>query len=111
MSSIGDLAQGTLGGLASSLPGIGVIAGGAAVGVGLITSALEGAEERRQVLEDRASDLATAYIEAGTNVLDAMGVASRTSEILTGEERDEAKDRPRPRRRPPRPRLAPWPAT
>lgn len=92
MSSIGELAQGTLGGLASSLPGIGLAAGGAAVGVGLITSALEGVEERRALLTERANDLANAYIDAGTNVLDAVSIAARTSEIITGEERDEAKE-------------------
>lgn len=94
MSSIQDLAQGTLGGLASSgLPGIGIAAGIAAAGVGLIGSAFQAAEDDRLKLEERANDLADAYIEAGSTVLDALTVADRTASILTNPEyRKEAED-------------------
>ena len=86
MNSIQDLAQGTLGGLASTdIPGIGIAAGIAAAGIGLIGSAFQSAEEERQLLEERASDLAQAYIEAGETVLDAMTVADRSADVLTDE--------------------------
>lgn len=88
IQSIGDLAQGTFGGLASSLPGIlGLAGAGAAAGIGLITSAFVAADERRQELEQRANDLASAYIDAGTNVLDAMAVANASADILTDQEK------------------------
>lgn len=88
MSSIQDLAQGTLGGLASSdLPGVGIAAGIAATAVGLIGSAFQAAEDKRKLLEERANDLAQAYIEAGGQVLDALTVADRTADILTDPER------------------------
>lgn len=88
MSSITDLAQGTLGGLASGLAGpLGLAAGGIAVGVGGIIAAFTQAETHRAELQARAGDLASAYIDAGTNVLDALTVASRASEILTDPER------------------------
>lgn len=86
MSSIGDLAQGTLGGLASSLPGIGIAAGVAAAGVGLITTALDNAEERRKTLQDHAKDLGQAYIDAGTTVLDAMTQASQAADVLADDD-------------------------
>lgn len=92
MTSIGDLAQGTFGGLASTLTGpLGLAAGAAAVGVGLIASAIGDVETRRKELEERANDLAQAYIEAGGRSIDALTLASRTSEILTDpEQRKEA---------------------
>lgn len=87
MQSIGDLAQGTFGGLASSLPGaLGAAGAGAAVGVGLITAGFVAADEARQKLQERAGELANAYIEAGSTVLDAMTIAGRTAEILTDPE-------------------------
>lgn len=93
LQSVADLAQGTFGGLAASLPGVlGAAGAGAAVGVGLITSAIVAADEARQRLQERANDLAQAYIDAGTTALDAMTIASRTGEILTGDRRKEAED-------------------
>lgn len=83
MSSIQDLAQGTLGGLASSgLPGVGIAAGLAAAGIGLIGAGLEDAEERRKVLEERASDLAQAYLDAGSTVLDSLILVDRFAGVL-----------------------------
>lgn len=90
MSSVGDLAQGTLGGVTANLPGAFAVAGvGAAVGVGLITAAIEQAEERRKELEERASDLAGAYIDAGSEVLDALTIASRSAAVLSDPEQAE----------------------
>lgn len=93
MTSIQDLAQGTFGGLASGLPGpLGLAAGGIAIGVGLIGSAFAQTEEKRLKLEERANDLAEAYIEAGGQVLDALTIAERSTDILTGDRRQEAED-------------------
>jgi hypothetical protein len=83
MTAVGDLAQGTFGGLAALGGGFGLAAGAAATGVGLITTALEQAEERRKELEQKANDLASAYIEAGNTVIDAATIASSASSILT----------------------------
>nr|WP_278101895.1 hypothetical protein [Microbacterium proteolyticum] len=69
----------------------GAVAGvAAAAGIGLVTAAFQQADERRQQLQDRANDLANAYIDAGSSVLDAVSIAARTSEIITGDEREEA---------------------
>ncbi|AOX46705.1 hypothetical protein [Microbacterium sp. BH-3-3-3] len=94
IEDIPQIAQDVFGGLAGSVGGLGAslaLAGGAA-GVGLLVAGFQQLEERRQELEDRANGLAQAYIEAGSSVLDAIGIASRTSEIITGEERDKAKE-------------------
>ena len=83
MSSIQDLAQGTLGGLASSgLPGIGIAAGIAAAGVGLIGGAIEGVGEQQERLKEQASEWADAYIEAGAKVLGAAQLTERGLSIL-----------------------------
>lgn len=79
MASIGDLAQGTLGGLAAGftqtlggikglMAGLGV--GVAAAGVGLAISALEKMEEQAQETRDAAADLATELLEAGISADD-----------------------------------------
>ncbi|MFI8633993.1 hypothetical protein ACIGEP_15520 [Microbacterium sp. NPDC077663] len=86
MSSVQDLVQGTLGGLAGSLPGLGVVAAGAAAGVGLIGAAFVAADEERQRFQDRANDLASAYINAGQQVLDAITISSRLGSVLTEDE-------------------------
>jgi ABC-type transporter Mla subunit MlaD len=65
MSSIGDLAQGTLGGLAASLPGIGIAAGVAAAGIGLITSALNQNEEAAKAAREKISSMYQAAAEDG----------------------------------------------
>lgn len=94
LEDLPQIAQDVFGGLAGSvgglIPAFGLAAG--AAGMGLLISAFEVAEERRQQLAERANDLANAYIAAGTNVMDAMSVAARTSEIITGDEREEAQN-------------------
>lgn len=100
LSDLGQVGQDTLGGLAGTLAGAGpagivgaaALAAGAA-GLGLITASLEAAEERRQVLADRANDLAQAYMDAGTTVLDSMTSAARLSDVLTNADtRKEAEE-------------------
>jgi hypothetical protein len=82
MSSIGDLAQGTLGGLAASLPGIGVAAGIAALGVGLITTELENqqiaADEMKQHLVDAYKEAS----EEGRAFLSEAQIIAASEEIL-----------------------------
>jgi len=89
--SIGD----TFGGAVAGIGGIGTAAIGAAgaLGVGALVAAFVAAEEERKKLEQRAGDLAQAYIDAGTNVLDTITIAARTSSILTDpEQRKEAEE-------------------
>lgn len=86
VEDFGQIAQDTLGGLAGAgalggIAGAAVTAAGAA-GVGALIGAFEQAEEKRKELEERADDLASAYIDAGSTVLDAMSVASRTASAL-----------------------------
>jgi hypothetical protein len=70
----------------------GAIAGlAAAAGIGLAISGFTAVEEERKKLEERAADLAQAYIDAGSSVLDALTIADRTADILTDpESRKEA---------------------
>lgn len=79
MASIGDLAQGTLGGLASGfsetlggikglMAGLGV--GVAAAGVGLAISRLEQLEEAAQETRDASVDMAEALLESGQSMAD-----------------------------------------
>ena len=94
LEDLPQIAQDVFGGLAGSvgglIPAFGLAAG--AAGMGLLISAFQVAEERRQQLAERANDLANAYIDAGTNVMNAMSIAARTSEIITGDEREEAQN-------------------
>lgn len=88
MSSIQDLAQGTLGGLASSgLPGIGLAAGAAAVGVGLIGSAIEANDEAMKASEERTSEWAQAYIEGTERMVGASHVLAQIQDITTDTEK------------------------
>ncbi|WP_248242977.1 hypothetical protein [Microbacterium kunmingense] len=85
LEDIPQLAQDVFGGLAGSvgglLPAFGLAAG--AAGIGLLIEAFKVAEEQRKALEDRANDLATAYMEAGSTVLDEMAVMASVNDILT----------------------------
>jgi len=88
MSSIQDLAQGTLGGLASSgLPGIGIAAGAAAAGVGLIGSAIEANDEAMKESEQRVADWAQAYIDGGSKIVDSAHIVAEVQSIATDPER------------------------
>lgn len=78
MESIGELAQGTLGGVAATIPGIGLAAGVAAAGIGAITTAMTDAQERAKEITD---GIIADFVELG-DALDAEAVASRVNEIL-----------------------------
>lgn len=71
MDSIGDLVQGTLGGLAGTLAGpVGLALGAASVGVGLLVAGMtQSAEAANQAKQD-VVDLAAAIREAGGDVSD-----------------------------------------
>lgn len=88
LESLGDLAQGTFGGIASSIPGIGIAGGIAALGIGAITAEIQNAGERSRQIKD---DIVQDFIEIG----DALNVDAVTERIntLLGDEgaRKEAK--------------------
>lgn len=90
MSSIGDLAQGTLGGLATSgIPAVGAAAAVAAVGVGLITAEINKQAEDAKKLRDR---LAGAYQEAaeqGRAYLDVSQLVGEANDLMFNADRAE----------------------
>lgn len=78
MSSISELAQGTLGGVAANLPGIGVAAGVAAAGLGAITARFtELGEENKRIKDGIIADA----IELG-DALDKEAVDARVRDLL-----------------------------
>lgn len=94
-ASLSDTIGDTFGGITAGIGGIGFAAAGAAAAVGIdaIVAAFQLAEQERQKLEERAADLSNAYIEAGTNVLDAVTISGRAADILTNKDtRKEAED-------------------
>jgi hypothetical protein len=83
MTSIQDLAQGTLGGLASSIAGpIGLAAGGAAVAIGLIGSAVQGLGTKTEADQQKVAEWAQSYIEAGSTILTSAQGTARALEII-----------------------------
>jgi hypothetical protein len=64
-------------------PGGAALGLAAAAGIGIGTALFGTAEEKRKALEEKASDLAKAYIQAGTTVLNEMDIASRIGDIAT----------------------------
>lgn len=79
LESIGDLAQGTLGGITQAIPGIGLAAAGAAAAVGVITDAFVKAEEATVEARDSAYEYGLSLSAAG----ELADVAGRISD-LTG---------------------------
>jgi hypothetical protein len=79
IESIGDLAQGTLGGITAAIPGIGLAAAGAAAAVGVITDAFVKAEEATVEARDSAYEYALTLGAAG----DLADISGRFNE-LTG---------------------------
>lgn len=78
MESIGELVQGTLGGVAANIPGIGLAAGAVAVGVGGITARFtELGEESKRIKGDIINDA----LEIG-DALDKEAVDARVRDIL-----------------------------
>lgn len=78
MSSIGELAQGTLGGVAANIPGIGIAAGVAALGIGAITTELTNMETRSKEIKD---GIIGDFLEIG-DALDQEAVNARVRDIL-----------------------------
>lgn len=92
---LADVIGDTFGGAVAGIGGIGTAALGVAgaLGIGAIVAAFNLADEARQKLQERASDLANAYIEAGSNVLDAMTIATRATEFLADPEKRKETER------------------
>lgn len=90
MTSIGDLAQGTLGGLATSgIPAVGAAAAVAAVGVGLITAEISKQAEDAKKLRER---LGAAYQEAaedGRDYLDVAQLIGEANDLMFNPDRAE----------------------
>lgn len=86
-----DGIQGTLGGLVSSLGPVGLAIGGAAaVGVGLISGAIQKGTEQTQAFKDRVGELTGQLIEAGSR--GKRSVADLTSEVKSlATETDDSK--------------------
>ncbi|WP_372593567.1 hypothetical protein [Actinotalea sp.] len=83
MDSAIDLVQGTLGGLAGSIPGIGLAAGVAAAGIGAIYATLQGEGERvREQITSMTEDL----IESGKTFLTEGYISTELQKIYTGAE-------------------------
>lgn len=87
MQSIGDLAQGTLGGIASSIPGIGLLGGAAAVGVGLITAELVNQNEQAEFLRERLSNAYLEAAQAGRDYIDAAQAVQEAQDLMFNPER------------------------
>lgn len=88
MSSIQDLAQGTLGGLASTgIPGVGLAAGIAAIAVGAIGSAIGENDEAMQASAEAAAQWADAYVASGGRIVDSAHVVAEIQAIATDPER------------------------
>ena len=82
MESIGELAQGTLGGIAANIPGIGIAAGVAALGIGAITAEIQRTAEKAEETKQSVID---SYLEIG-DALDKEAVDARVRDILGVEE-------------------------
>lgn len=87
-SQLGDTIGDTIGGTVAGIGGIGTAAAAIATGVGIgaITAAFIAADEKRKELQARASDLADAYIEAGTAILDTFGEVERAQAVISDPE-------------------------
>ncbi|GAA3626118.1 hypothetical protein GCM10022200_05590 [Microbacterium awajiense] len=82
MESLGQVATDTLGGVASQLPGIGIAAGAAALGIGGVTNYLtELGEKSEEIKNDIISD----FLELG-DALDKEAVDARVRDYLNTED-------------------------
>lgn len=87
MDSVTDLVQGTLGGIASSIPGIGLAGAAAAVGVGAIAGAFGASNQASQEAKARASEWAQAWVDSGGIALNAATKTATALDIITDPDR------------------------
>ena len=87
MDSITDLVQGTLGGIASSIPGIGLAGAAAAVGVGAIAAAFNANDAAAKESQQRAAEWAQAYIDAGALIVNSATQVANVQAIASDPER------------------------
>jgi len=94
MTSITDLVQGTLGGVASGIAGpVGLAFGGAAVAVGLLGSAIASVGDAAEADGEKAAAWAQAYVDAGGKILTTAQTVAGAQEIILDPARyQEAKD-------------------
>lgn len=81
LESIGDLAQGTLGGVTAALPGIGIAAAAAAAGVGFITQEFVKADEATQEAKQSAYEYGTTIAAAGQYADAAARISDLTGSV------------------------------
>lgn len=99
---LGDLAQvgqDTFGGLAATLAGAGPLGivgaaglAAAAIGAGGIAASIEDADKRAEELRDRASEVASAWIEAGKQMMDADQLNSAISGVIGDDDKMKRAD-------------------
>lgn len=84
VESMGDLVQGTLGGLVSSLGPLGLAAGAAgALGVGLLITEITKAAEEAEASKARIRDMGLAIIDAGADIAGMENVNEQLRLIVT----------------------------
>ena len=85
VESMGDLVQGTLGGLVPALGPLGLAVGAAgAAGVGLVIKSFQDAEARAEEFRAKVSELTQALIEAGDDgSLSAQFISDKLKELAT----------------------------
>ncbi|MDT0142794.1 hypothetical protein [Microbacterium sp. PRC9] len=81
MESVGELVQGTLGGVTAAIPGIGIAAAGAAAAVGVITDTWSKVEEATNEAKESAYDYAFSVIESGEIIAQSEAIKDYTSDI------------------------------
>ncbi|SBS70786.1 hypothetical protein [uncultured Microbacterium sp.] len=90
MSSIQDLAQGTLGGLAATdLPGVGLAAGLAAIAVGSIAEGIGQSEEAARKAKEEAARWAEGFAASGGRIVDTATVVGGILDQATDPEKYE----------------------
>lgn len=93
LEDLPQIAQDTLGGLAGSgalggIPGLAATAAGAA-GLGLVIGAIDTISQEAEEAKAYANELAQAYIDAGSTILDSITAAARIGDVITDDEQLE----------------------
>jgi hypothetical protein len=87
VESMGDLVQGTLGGLVTDLGPVGLAAGAAgAAGVGLLIAAITKAAEDAEAAKQRITDLGLSIIESGASAAQMEFITQNLKDIITDSE-------------------------